>query len=59
MIYEIRVIKNFAKSTWKHLCQSLNLMKKELWQRYFSVNFEKYLTKPFFTEDLRATASVS
>ena len=46
------VLKNFAKLTGKHLCQSLffnkvadprlaTFLKKRLWNRYFSVSFAK------------------
>ena len=55
------VLINFAKSTGKHLCQSLfwiklywiflikpaTLLEKRLWHRCFSVNFDKFLTTPF------------
>ena len=52
------VLKNFAKFTVKHLCQSLffnkvvglrpaTLLKKRLWQRCFLVNFAKFLRTPF------------
>ena len=52
------VLRNFAKFTRKHLCQSLffnkvaglrpaNLLKKRLWRRYFPVNFSKFLGTPF------------
>ena len=55
------VLKNFTKSTGKHLCKSLfynkvaalrpaTLFKKRLWQRFFPVNFVKFLRAPFFTE---------
>ena len=58
------VLKNFAKFTEKHLCQSLffnkvaglrpaTLLKKRLWHRCFSVNFAKFLRTPFLTEHLR------
>ena len=53
------VLRNFAKSTGKHLCQSLfftkvaglrpkacNLIKKRLWHKYFHVNFAKFLRTP-------------
>ena len=57
------VLRNFAKSTGKHLCQSLffnkvaglrpaTLLKKRLWHRCFPVNFAKFLGTPFFTEHL-------
>ena len=52
------VLRNFAKFTEKHLCESLflnkvaglrpaTLLKKRLWYRCFPVNFAKFLTKPF------------
>ena len=44
------VLRNFTKFTGKHLCQSLRpatLLKKRLWQRYFPVNFAKFLRTPF------------
>ena len=63
------VLRNFAKFTVKHLCQSLffnkiaglrpaTLSKKKLWHRCFPVNFVEFLRTPFFTEHLRMTASV-
>ena len=50
------VLRNFAKFTGKHLCQSLFLIflwKKRLWHRCFPVNFAKFLRKAFFTEHFR------
>ena len=55
------VLRNFAKFTGKHLCQSLffnkvaglrptTLLKKRLWHRCFPVNFTKFLRTPFHTE---------
>ena len=51
------VLRNFAKFTGKHLCQSLffnkvvglpaTLLKKRLWHRCFPVNFVKFLRTPF------------
>ena len=54
------VLRNFAKFTGKHLCQSLfllklqtsvlrpaTLLKKRLWHRCFLVNFAKFLRTPF------------
>ena len=52
------VLRNFAKFTWKHLCQCLyinevvdlmpaTLLKKKLLHRCFSVNFLKFLETPF------------
>ena len=63
------VLKNFAIFTGKHLRQSLffnkfvglrpaTLLKKRLWYRCFPVNFAKFSKTYFFTEHLRATASV-
>ena len=57
------VLKNFAKFTGKHLCQSLffnkvaglrpvTLLKKRLWHRCFAMNFAKFLRTPFGTEHL-------
>ena len=51
-------LRNFAKFTGKHLCQSLifnkvaglrpaTLLKKRLWHRCFPVNFAKFLRTPF------------
>ena len=62
------VLRNFAKFTGKHLCQSLFfntvtglspaiLLKKRLWQRCFPVNFAKFLLTPFLIEHFRTTAS--
>ena len=52
------VLRNFAKLTGKHLCQSLffnkvgglrpeTLLKKRLWHRCFPVNFAKFLRTSF------------
>ena len=57
------VLRNFAKFTGKHLCQSLffnkvagltpaTLLKKRLWHRCFPVNFAKFLETPFIIEHL-------
>ena len=44
------VLRNFAKLTWKYLCQSLSLfptlLKKKLWLKCFPVNFAKFLRTP-------------
>ena len=45
------VLRNFAKFTGKHLCQSRFL--NEVWHRCFPVNFAKLLGTPFLTEHLR------
>ena len=58
VFYKKGVLKNFAKFTGKHLCQSLffnkvagirtaTLLKKRLWHKYFPVNFAKFLRAPF------------
>ena len=58
------VLRNFAKFTEKHLCQSLffniiaglrpaTLLKNWLWHRCFPVNLSKFLRTPFFIEHLR------
>ena len=52
------VLRNFAKFTGKHICQSLffnkvaglrpaTLLKKRLWYRFFPLNFAKFLKIPF------------
>ena len=57
------VLRNFTKSTGKHLCQSLffnkvadlrpaTLVKKRLWHRCFPVNFVEFLRTPFCTDYL-------
>ena len=54
-------LRNFAKFTGKHLCQSFffnkvadlrpeTLLKKRLWHRCFTLNFVKFLRTPFLTE---------
>ena len=58
LFYNKNVLKNFAKFTIKHLCQSLllnkvaglmpvTLLKKRLCHRCFPVNFAKFLRTPF------------
>ena len=60
------VVKNFAKSTGKHLCPSLlfneaagsrprpaTLLKRRLWHRCFHVNFVKFLRTPFIQNTSR------
>ena len=62
MLCKKGILRNFAKFTGKHLCQSLflnkvaglrlaTLFKKRLWHRCFPVNFAKFLRTPFFTSD--------
>ena len=57
------VLRNFAKCTGKHLCQSFffnktaglqpaTSLKKKLWHRCFPVNFAKFLKTPTLTEHL-------
>ena len=49
-------LRDFAKFTGKHLCQSLffnKFLKKRLWHMFFHVNFVKFLRTPFLTEHLR------
>ena len=57
------VLRNFAKFTGKHLCQSLffnkvaglrppTLFKKRLWHRCFPMNYAKFLKTPFIIEHL-------
>ena len=58
VFYRNGVLRNFAKFTEKHLCQSFffnkvaTLLKKRIWHRCFPVNFAKFLRTPFFTEIL-------
>ena len=47
------VLKSFTKFTGKHLCQSLNFIKKRLRHRCYYVNIVKYLRTIF----LQATVS--
>ena len=50
-----RVLRNFAKFTGKHLCQTLGpatLLKKEPWHRYFPWNFAKFLKHLFYRTPL-------
>ena len=58
------VLGNFAKFTGKHLCQSFffskvaglrpaTLLKKRPWHRCFPVDFAKFFTAPFLTENFR------
>ena len=48
------ILRNIAKFSGKHLCQSLffNKLKKRLWHRCFLVSFVKFLRAPLFTEHL-------
>ena len=57
------VLKNFAKLTGKHLCQSLflnkvagqpaTLLKIRIWRRCFPVNFAKFLRATFLQNTCR------
>ena len=58
------VLRNFAKFTRKHLCQSLffnkvagNFIKKETLAQVFSFEFCEISKNTFFTEHLRITVS--
>ena len=61
------VLRNFAKLTGKHPCQSLfliesqpcNFIKKETLAQVFSCEFCKISKNTFFTEHLWATASIT
>ena len=55
---KIRVPKNCAKFTGKHLYQSL-FLKNETLAEVFFCEFCEIFKNTFFTEHLRATASVS
>ena len=57
------VLRNFAKITGKHLCQSLflnkvaglspaTLLKGRLWHRRFPVNFAEFVRTPFLQNTL-------
>ena len=52
------VLRNFAKFTGKHLCQSpffikvAGLRQERLWHRCFPVNFAKFLRTAFITEHI-------
>ena len=57
------VLRNFAKFTGKHRCQTLffnkvaglipaTLLKKSLWHKFFTVNFVNFLRTPILTEYL-------
>ena len=52
------VLRNFAKFTGKHLCQSLFLQERP-WRRCFPVNFAKLLKTPCLQNTCGATASES
>ena len=62
------VLRNFAKFTGKHLCQSLffnkaadlspaTISKKRLWHRCFPVNFTRIFKNAFFTKHSWTAAS--
>ena len=58
VFYKTGAVKNFTKSTGKHLCQNLffnkvaslraaTLLKKKLWHRCFLMNIVKFPRIPF------------
>ena len=49
ILWKKGVLKDFAKFTGKHLCQSrpATLLKKRLWHMCFPGNFAKFLRTPF------------
>ena len=57
------VLRNFAKFTGKHLCQSLffnkvvGLLKRGPSTSFSPVDFAKFLRTPYFKEQIRTTAS--
>ena len=64
VLYKKGVVKNSAKFTGQHLCQSLFLVKlrppqpatlfnKRLWQRCFNVNCAKFSKIPVFQSTFR------
>ena len=64
MLCKNGVLRNIAKFTGKHLCESLffnkfagvrpaTLLKKKIWHWYFPVNFAKFLRTSFLTKHLR------
>ena len=55
---EIGVLKNFAKFTGKHLCQSLFFNKKETLAQVFSCKLCGISQNTFFTDHFWASASV-
>ena len=55
---KIGVLRNFAKFTGKHLCQSL-FFKKEALAQMFSCEFWEISKNTFFTEHLWTTASAA
>ena len=63
MFYKKGVLKNFTKFTGKQLCQILFLIKlqgfikKETLEQVLSCGICKIFENPFFTEQLRKTAS--
>ena len=67
VFYKKGVLRNFAKFTGKHLCQSLcfnrpqacNFIKKETLAEVFSCEFCEISKKTFFTEHLWVAASNS
>ena len=52
-----RVLRNFAKFTGKHLCQSLFFNNKKALAQMFSCEFCEISKNPFFIKRLQETAS--
>ena len=52
------ILRNFAKFTGKHLCQSLSFSKRETLAQVFSFEFCEISKNAFLTEHLWTTASV-
>ena len=52
VLCEKGVLRNIAKFTGRHLCQSLLFDKKETLGQVFPVNFVKFLRTPFLIEHL-------
>ena len=51
------ILRNFAKFTWKHQCQSLQLYLKRYSAQVFSCEYYEISKNTFFTEHPLATAS--
>ena len=58
VFYKKGVLKNFAKFTGKHQCQSLFFNKKETLAQVFSCEYCEIFKNTFYAEHLRVTASV-
>ena len=42
-----------SQNSQENTCATVSFLKKRLWQRYFPVNFEKFVRTHFLTEHLR------